>query len=75
MAAIGAYVSGVKRRAPVEGFILGLLMGPLGVVVAALLPTIEGPKPSRRPKTFREEVEEEEELPEIVNWRDWVARG
>ena len=46
---IGAYVAAQKRRAAAEGFLLGLILGPLGVVVAALLPT--GDRPATRPAT------------------------
>lgn len=34
----GAWISAQKRRGAAEGLILGLLFGPLGVLVAALLP-------------------------------------
>jgi hypothetical protein len=37
----GAYVSTEKNRAGHEGFLLGLFLGPVGVVVAACLPTLE----------------------------------
>ena len=37
---LGMYVSLRKRLSSREGFVLGLLFGPLGVLVAALLPTI-----------------------------------
>lgn len=39
-AALGAYVSVQKGRQGGEGFTLGLLFGPLGVLVALLLPTV-----------------------------------
>lgn len=39
-AGLGSYVSAEKGRGPAEGFVLGLLFGPLGVVVALLLPTV-----------------------------------
>ena len=48
---IGGYVATQKRRSIVEGILLGLL-GPLGVIIEALLPTISAntadhPRPSR----------------------------
>ena len=35
---VGRYVATQKRRSAVEGFVLGML-GPLGVIIEALLPT------------------------------------
>lgn len=49
-ALLGAFVGVQKRRGAIEGFFLGLIFGPLGVIVEALLPTGEagvGPKPRR----------------------------
>jgi hypothetical protein len=37
---LGWYVSAQKGRPAAEGVLLGLLFGPLGVLVAALLPTL-----------------------------------
>jgi hypothetical protein len=37
-AAIGAYVSSHNGRGVAEGFLLGLMLGPFGVGVAALMP-------------------------------------
>jgi hypothetical protein len=39
-AAMGAYVSHAKGRSPIEGVLFGFALGPLGVVVAALLPEV-----------------------------------
>lgn len=38
MAALGAWVSLQKHRNPSEGLILGILFGPFGVLIAALMP-------------------------------------
>jgi hypothetical protein len=38
MGFLGAFVAAQKRRAVAEGFMMGLLFGPLGVLVEALLP-------------------------------------
>ncbi len=38
-ALLGVYVASEKNRAAVEGFALGCLLGPFGVIVEALLPT------------------------------------
>jgi hypothetical protein len=40
----GAYVSTVHNRGWIEGFGMGLTLGPFGVIVAACMPTLE-PKP------------------------------
>ena len=51
MAGLGWYVSEQKRRPGGEGFALGLLFGPFGVLVAALLPTVpEAKAPARKPR-------------------------
>lgn len=56
-ALLGVFVAVQKRRSPAEGLILGVLFGPLGVLVEALLPSPEAgpavvpkgrtPKPAR----------------------------
>jgi hypothetical protein len=38
---LGAWVAGQKGRRPVEGFLLGLFLGPLGVIVEGQLPELE----------------------------------
>jgi hypothetical protein len=52
-AVLGAYISNEKNREPGEGVILGLLFGPLGCLIAAILPSKEAseqpePAPSVR---------------------------
>jgi hypothetical protein len=42
--AAGAYVSGQLGREGIEGFVLALLFGPLGVLIAACLPAIDRAK-------------------------------
>jgi hypothetical protein len=44
----GYYVAGQKRRSTAEGFWMGVLFGPLGVLIEALLPTITPEKPVRK---------------------------
>jgi hypothetical protein len=46
-ALLGAYVAAQKNRPVVEGAILGALFGPLGCLIAAVLPTI-AKAPARR---------------------------
>ena len=38
-AVLGAYVAGHKRRPAIEGVALGLIFGPVGCLVLAMLPT------------------------------------
>ena len=48
---LGAWVSAQKNRDGLEGFLLGCLFGPLGVLIAALLPTLP---PSAKPISEQE---------------------
>ena len=41
MAGLGMYISNAKGREVGEGLLLGLCFGPLGVLIAALLPTVQ----------------------------------
>ncbi len=70
---VGIYVSNVKGRPAIEGLLFALLLGPIGVLVAALMPTVK--QVHYAPRTRKRAVEEEEELPSVANWHDWVARG
>lgn len=45
----GAYVSEVKHRYWAEGFIFGVVMGPLGVIAEACLPTLPAPVAPKAP--------------------------
>jgi hypothetical protein len=47
--AFGAWVSSQKNRDSSEGFLLGFLFGPLGVLIAALVPTLPKPVQSAPP--------------------------
>lgn len=38
MSVFGVWVAGQKNRKPSEGFLLGFLFGPFGVLIEALLP-------------------------------------
>lgn len=59
MAALGAWVADQKFRSMAEGFVLGLLFGPLGVIVEALLPRPQPPGPPRPRVTPAGEPREE----------------
>jgi hypothetical protein len=37
---LGCWITAEKRRNPDEGMMLGLVFGPLGVLIEALLPTL-----------------------------------
>ena len=38
---LGAFIAAQKRREVAEGLIMGLLFGPLGVLIEALLPSVD----------------------------------
>jgi hypothetical protein len=42
-AAIGGYLAYSKRRPPLEGVLLGLLLGPIGVLIEMRTPHIQRP--------------------------------
>src|SRR5262245_53900736 len=42
----GLYVASSKNRSPTEGFLFGFFLGPLGVLVEALLPDGEASAPA-----------------------------
>ena len=44
VAFVGSYVSRQKHREAAEGFLLSLFLGPLGLILAAMLPTREPPR-------------------------------
>ncbi|MGE4196031.1 MAG: hypothetical protein AB7G11_02760 [Phycisphaerales bacterium] len=46
----GLFVAAAKRRSKLEGFLLGLLFGPFGILIEALLPNGERPAPAGRPR-------------------------
>ena len=53
MAILGAWVALINRRGVLEGFILGMLFGPFGVLIEALLPLFYADaelRPSREQK-------------------------
>jgi hypothetical protein len=52
--ALGAYVAAQKGREPVEGLVFGVLLGPLGVLVAGLMPTRDAQSPPHAPQPDEE---------------------
>lgn len=52
---LGAYVGFQKGRAPIEGLVIGAMLGPLGVLVVALLPTVDVPTASYGPAVLHDD--------------------
>ena len=57
MGLLGRYVAMEKNRSKAEGFWLGFLFSILGVIIIALLPTIEKEKPTELTDERRKEME------------------
>ena len=49
------YIAAQKHRSMTEGFILGLVFGPIGAIVEVCLPTLEPPKTTYRRASSRSE--------------------
>lgn len=64
MMILGAFIAKEKNRAAEEGFMLALLFGPFGVLVEALLPTIQPPVVTPPAPMIADEMEASEELAE-----------
>ncbi len=77
------HVSAAKNRAGIEGFLLTLVLDPLGILIAAVLPTKEAPTPvvqvaakKRYPKGHpmnykKQAAENDDDWPDVVTWNDW----
>lgn len=57
MGFIGVYVSKSKNRSGWEGFLFGFFLSILGIIIAALLPTIKKEKPAELTAEEKEEME------------------
>ena len=57
MGLLGRYVAKEKNRSAAEGFWIGFLFSILGVIIVALLPTIEKEKPTELTDERRKEME------------------
>ncbi len=44
----GRYISAQKIRSPTEGWWIGFVLGPIGLLIVALLPTLDPPQPTIR---------------------------
>lgn len=58
---LGAYISSQKNRPAIEGVLLSLIFGPLGIIIAALLPTQSPPAAARPRRTAAQLAAEQEE--------------
>ena len=57
-ALVGSFVASAKGRSASEGFFLGLILGPFGLLIEALLPTLRSqgsPSPTPTRSTFEDE--------------------
>jgi hypothetical protein len=66
LAVLSTWIAGQKNRGEDEGFILGALFGPLGVLVEALLPAHTPPPPPRPPT--KAELEAERRSARLERW-------
>jgi len=80
----GAYISRQKNREPIEGILFGVLLGPLGLVIAAVMPSIkakeQGPVHSDFPVSRgydygTEPSDADEEAAALLDVLDQEARG
>jgi len=62
---LGAYISIQKNRDAGEGVLLAALFGPLGIIVAALLPNKQPPSSRSRPKKSIQQLAQEQEAWEL----------
>jgi hypothetical protein len=63
-AGIGGYIAAQKGRSETEGAVLGFLLGPLGLLIEALLPTVQAPKRRTSGRAPRRTGERGEWVPE-----------
>ena len=69
---LGSWIASQKNRGGGEGFWLGFLFGPFGVLIEALLPTIAPPVAVSPPKLS--EVEEKWRAADLEHGRQLAAR-
>ena len=76
MGFIGIYVSDQKNRSGWEGFLFGFFLSIVGVIIVALLPTIEEEEPAELTDERRKEMElkaealKEKDYP-LMGWIFW----
>ena len=69
---LAAWIAGQKNRPRMEGFLLGSLFGPLGVLVEALLPSL---RESERPRVPVAREAESEHLSSAIHEVQRQIRG
>ncbi len=62
MGVFAVWIAAQKGRPAAEGFLVGFLFGPLGVLVEALLPTVETPRTLSRSSTPSKAIYEDATL-------------
>lgn len=72
-AGVGAYVAEAKNRPTGEGVALGSLLGPLGVLIVALLPTLEAP-PEPDPEELEASRRAREKQLEEIRQHVWTQQ-
>ena len=79
LAGVGAYVSEQKGRNAWEGALLALFLGPIGCIIAGLLPTMEEAGEGQKKRTYVEARPDVQPKPkpqtkrEKQSFSDWVA--
>jgi hypothetical protein len=80
---VGIYVSKAKNRPALEGFLLTLVLGPLGILIGTVLPTKEAPAPvvqatarkkypKGHPMNYKNQKPgNDDDWPDVVTWNDW----
>ncbi len=53
---IGRYVAKEKNRSDAEGFIGGFFLGPIGIIIVALMPTLEKDPIKEKELTDNEDI-------------------
>jgi hypothetical protein len=55
---MGAYIAEQKGRPHLKGVVFGVLLGPLGMIIEACLPTVRSLRSERRPLRERKSIED-----------------
>ena len=71
----GDYVSNQKGRSGWEGFLFGLLLGPIGVVAAACLPNVREPQKLDEPGRPVNLLGDPDDVGDPEELSRWLKRG